>query len=169
MAKENLIKPISQKDLLVYLCLRRYRNDITRKSSVPIAKLASITGASPVTILACLDNLSSQGFINIDRTKGRNFYSFLYDIEASSYEFLDSDLSFLEKSDIASEVSYIPGRRQKEDELSNLYDYIEDMKIKMSMFKQCLIETAEKVNTISKALSVITGQKYELIDTFNQD
>lgn len=165
MYKGNMdLKVINPRDLLIYLCLRRYKNKITGEASVPISRLVKQTGAAPVTVLSSLEKLSESGYITYTKKGRANVYSFPVGIDVKSYDFLDKDISYKEKMDIAVQEAF----SAKQDKLQGsgndkLHSYIcklEEQIIGLS--KQTRVLT-EALNQARSTLSLLTGIPYDSI------
>nr|DAU84774.1 MAG TPA: winged helix-turn-helix domain protein [Caudoviricetes sp.] len=160
MIKGNkTIQAISPKDLLIYLCLRRYRNSSTGVSLVSVAKLAKMAGASQATILSSLNRLKTLGHIEYQKHGRQNFYRFLSDIEASSYNFLDKKLSYSDKVSEAVKVACIINNDEQSDN-STIAKLKETIQLLQNQIKVLITE----LNSIKKCVSVITGQSYTPMD-----
>lgn len=153
------IQAISPKDLLIYLCLRRYRNISTGVSLVSVAKLAEMSGASPVTVLTSLTRLKTLHFIEYKKHGRQNFYKFLTDIEASSYSFLDKKLSYSDKVSEAVKVAYVKDE-SNQGNISSIVEMKETVQLLQNQIKTLITE----LNNIKKCVAVITGQPYTPID-----
>lgn len=81
------VKAISPGDLLVYLCLSRYKNSVTGESTVSVSKMAKLTSSSPVTVLTSIKRLSDLGYIITEKRGRDNVYKLNAGFEASSYAF----------------------------------------------------------------------------------
>lgn len=161
MIRGNMtVQAISPKDLLIYLCLRRYRSDTTGESSVSIARIAELTGASPVTILSSLDRLKASKHIRCDKRGRQNFYLFLIDIEAKSYELFDKELSHSEKVSEAVKTAYIPNDDSETQGDSRLYNYIASLEESINLLQNQVKTLTAELNNARKCMSVITGQQY---------
>jgi len=166
MIRGNMtIQAISPKDLLIYLCLRRYRNTNTGESSVSIAKIAELTRASPVTILTSIERLKTSKHIECAKRGRQNFYSFLTDIEAPSYDFFDEDLSHADKVDRALKSAYVPNDNDSpEQNEKRLYTYVASLETTITMLKKHLETLTVELNQINKSMSAITGIPYKTIE-----
>lgn len=155
------VQTISPKDLLVYLCLRRYRNKHTGKASVPITQLVNQTGAAPVTVLNCLSRLAKMGHIEYAKQGRTNVYSFCTNIEAKTYDFLDRDIPCDEKIKLALE-NIIPGK-QTNSGGNRLDGYVLDLEKQIISLNEHVRMLTDEVNKTKKLLSVITGQPYHAL------
>lgn len=164
MIRGNMtIQAISPKDLLIYLCLRRYQNSVTGESSVPIAKIVKQTGASPVTILSSLDRLKASGHISYVKRGRQNFYKFPSTIEATSYKFLDEEISHAEKIKRAVKVAYVPDTKDNSSNQvsdSKLYDFVVQLEETVTHLSGHVRTLATELDNVRKCMSVITGQPY---------
>ena len=172
MSRENMsITAIGPKDLLIYLCLRRYRNPNTGESSVPVKTLVKESGASPVTVLNSLQRLEESGYITYKKHGRANIYKFCIHIEAKSYLFLDTNRTYSEKVQDAVNMAYIPEAKNTDEadvDLERLYDYIgqlEERIVQMSAQNRTIVAELNKVN---RYVSVIAGQAYSPIN-FDDD
>lgn len=162
MIRGNMtVQAISPKDLLIYLCLRRYRNSNTGESTVSIAKIAELTGASPVTILSSLERLRTSKHIEYNKRGRQNFYMFLSDIEAHSYDFLDKDLSHIDKINEALKTAYVPNDEcTPEQSETRLYAYIASLETTIDLLKGQIETLTAELNKTNRYVSAITGQPY---------
>lgn len=163
MIRGNMtIQAISPKDLLIYLCLRRYRNSKTGEASVPITKIVKESGASPVTVLNSLKRLEVTGHIKYNKRGRANFYSFLSEIEAKSYDFLDEDLSHSDKIGTAVSVAFVPDMEGNDtaNDSNRLYGYIGQLEEKIVQLSAQVRTLAAELDKTRKCTSVITGQEY---------
>ena len=155
------IQAISPKDLLIYLCLRRYRDSISGESNVPISMIAEKTGASPVTILSSLSRLKDTGYIDYVKKGRGNCYEFLSAIEANTYGFLDDkDLSFSEKANAAVAAAVVPDGTSPNEKDDRLYGYIVRLEEKIVQQAGQIRTLAAELDRVMKCVSVITGQAY---------
>ena len=161
--RDTTIQAISPKDLLIYLCLRRYRNESTGEASVPIDRISKLTGAAPVTILTSLERLRDSGHLKYEKRGRQNYYLLLSDIEAKSYAFLDKKLSHADKIVEASRVAHIPGSADSLHD-SRLYRYVAGMEDTILLLYKQVRTLTEEVNNARKCISVITGQTYVPVD-----
>lgn len=157
------IQAISPKDLLVYLCLRKHANRITKESATPVTVLTKETGASPVTVLGCLRRLENAGHIRSIRKGRANCYSFLSKIEAKSYAFLDEDMTFLEKADAAVRAAFVRDAVTADSvpEIGSLYSYMVQLEETVTGLRHKVTALTEELNRVNRCLSVITGQPYK--------
>lgn len=163
MIRGNMaIQAISPKDLLIYLCLRRYRNSSTGESSVPIAKIVKLTGASPVTVLNSLDRLKASGHIDYVKRGRANYYTFPSSIDAKSYAFLDENLTHSEKIDKAVQNAVVlqDAIKQGDNSEGKLYDYVVQLEEKVVHLSEQVKTLAAELDKTIKCTSLITGQEY---------
>lgn len=160
---DTTLQAISPKDLLIYLCLRRYLNVRTRESTVSIATIAKETGASPVTILTGLERLREYGHITYEKRGRQNYYMLLSGIEAKSYSFLDKALPHSDKVREASKQAYVPGKKESEGD-SHLYRYVAGLEDTIILLNRQVRTLTEEVNKSRKCMSVITGQTFVPIE-----
>ncbi len=166
MIRGNMtVQAISPKDLLIYLCLRRYRNSDTGESSVPISKIAELTGASPVTILSSLDRLKAARHIEYNKRGRQNFYMFISDIDAKSYDFLDKEMSHSDKINEALKTAYVPNEDNDPNQGdSRLYGYIASLEDTINLLRKQVQTLTAELNKTNKYVSVITGKPYVPVD-----
>lgn len=159
------IHTISPKDLLTYLCLRRYKSNTTGEASVPITKLVTQSGAAPVTILTSLKRLESLGYISYTKRGRANFYSFPIEITASSYDFLDSDMPYQDKIQEAARLAVFkkPKTGGTDRENSKLKRYIVDLESKIVGMSNHIRVLTDELNAVKRKTSLLTGQPYEPI------
>ncbi len=161
------IQAISPKDLLVYLCLCRYKNSNTGKSSVPIAKIVKQTGAAPVTVLSSLQRLEKSGHINCVKEGRTNSYGLLSNINASSYAFLDEDIPYAKKAEKAVEVALIEDLDEPNDRkkgTNKLHGYVVQLEEEIVQMKKQMRIMAVEVDNLMKCMSVISGKPYTPLD-----
>lgn len=159
-----LIKAIDPKDLLIYICLRRYYNPVTGEASVSIANIAKLTGVSPVTILNSLERLETAGYIKYVKRGRQNFYVLMADIEATSYDFLDTNLSKFEKINEALKVIKSTNNSKVKQIDNKVYDYIVTLEKNIINLKEQINILVSEINSVQKCMSVITGQPYTPLD-----
>lgn len=127
------VKAISPGDLLVYLCLSRYKNSITGESTVSVSKMAKLTSSSPVTVLTSIKRLSDLNYISTEKRGRDNVYKLHAGFEASSYAFLDEELNHKQKEELAVQNAIVP-KVDKNDESvqeNKLYDYVVQLEQKV--------------------------------------
>lgn len=160
------VRTMDPKDLLTYLCLRRYKNNTTGEASVPITKIVTQTGAAPVTVLNSLKRLEALGHIQYLKRGRANFYSFLTDVDATSYDFLDKKMTHADKIKEAMKVATVGKPKQKQSKDNGekaLYRYIETLETKILALTKYAQLVGGELDKARKSLSVITGQPYEPI------
>lgn len=154
------LKAISPKDLLIYLCLRRYRNKITGEASVPISKIVMQTGAAPVTVLSSLERLVKQGHITSEKKGRANVYSFLTQIEAQSFDFLDKPLTHNEKVEVASKTAFIKNVKDKAGNDSKLYGYVQELEKHIASLNKHVRHLTQELDKTRRTVSMLTGVPY---------
>lgn len=160
---DTSIQAISSKDLLIYLCLRRYLNVKTRESCVSVAKIAKQTCSSPVTVLSSLERLRDYGHIKYEKRGRQNHYLLLSNIEAKSYSFLDKEMSHGDKIIEASKVAHVPNDEESGGN-GSLYRYVAGLEDTIILLHKQVRTLTEEVNKSRKCVSVITGQTYTPIE-----
>lgn len=154
------IQTISPKDLLIYLCLRYFKDAKTGESSVTIAKIAELTMISPVTILNSIDRLKDSKFIKCVHRGKRNFYTFLVDIDATSYDFLKQKCSSSEKIKMAAREARVPNKDLNSSGEANLLRYVKTLEKDTISLKKQVSCLTDELNKINRYVSAITGQPY---------
>lgn len=157
------VRAIDPKDLLTYLCLRRYKNKTTGEASVPITTIVKQTGAAPVTVLNSLKRLEVFGHIQYTKRGRANVYKFVTDLDASSYDFLDQHLTHSAKVKLATQVvtDSKPKAKASSMEESKLVRYVVTLEKKIVTLSEHVRFITDELNKSRKSLSVITGQPYE--------
>ena len=95
------INPITPKDLVIYLAIRRFLNGKTGECYPSLATISKKSGAAINTVRKSIDTLEKTGYLIIIKKGKRHYYQFPKDktFEPFSFEFLDKeDLTFSEKA-----------------------------------------------------------------------
>lgn len=95
------INPITPKDLVIYLAIRRFLNGKTGECYPSLATISEMAGAAINTVRKSIDVLERTGYLIITKKGKRHYYSFPKDktFEPFSFDFLDKkDLTFSEKA-----------------------------------------------------------------------
>lgn len=165
------IQTISPKDLLVYLCLRRYKDEATGVSAVPITQIVVQTGAAPVTVLHSLKRLESLGHIEYVKKGRSNYYTLRSDIDASSYDFLDEPISHNEKIQAAMKVAVTkPKTKPKDKEADRHYGYMLDLEKTVVQLNDHVRLLTDELNKTRRLVSSLTGIECKPIpEPFTQD
>lgn len=106
MAQDGL----TPKDQLIYLSIRRYMNDQSRKAYPSLETISSVSGASINTIRSTIKKLVEKGYFTIEIEGRKHIYHFSEHkgFEPFSYEFLDKkDISFTAKAYLAASQQYM--------------------------------------------------------------
>lgn len=95
------INPITPKDLVIYLAIRRFLNGKTGECYPSLATISKKAGAAINTVRKSIDTLEKTGYLIITKRGRQHYYSFPKDktFEPFSFDFLDKeDLTFSEKA-----------------------------------------------------------------------
>lgn len=160
------VKAISPGDLLVYLCLSRYKNSVTGESTVSVSRMAKLTSSSPVTVLTSIKRLSDSGYIVTEKRGRDNVYKLNAGFEASSYAFLDEQLSHKQKEELAVQKAIVP-KVDKADESvqdNKLYDYVVQLEQKVVTLAKQTEVLAKALNKALLITSTISGQSYHPVE-----
>lgn len=101
------------KDLLIYMAIRRYMNNATRKAFPSLKTIAEKASASINTVRKSIAKLEESGFIELTKstTDARQVIYYFPEnknFEPFSYSFLDNtDLSFTEKAYLAATQQFM--------------------------------------------------------------
>lgn len=149
MTEQKILAP---QDLLVYLAIKRYMNNITKEAFPSLATIAHSCSASINTIRKSINNLKLAGVIDTYKQGRSQIYKFLRytNFEPFSYEFLDKeDLTFTEKAYLVASQQYM---------------FKENGEGKIAMTNK---ELSEKINlsepTISKCNKSLEKKDYLLV------
>lgn len=148
---------LEPKDLLIYLCIKRYMNKDTHDAFPSLSTLSEKSGASINTIRKTITRLVDKEFIELRREGRKNIYHFTkyVNFEPFSYDFMDKpDITFTEKSYLVASQQYM----------------IKDNGIGKISYSNS--ELSEKINmsesTISKCnRSLVAKQYLEIVPTKN--
>lgn len=162
MNEGQMIMTISPRDLLVYLCLRRYYNRTTGKSVVTVETLHRQTAACPVTVLKCLENLRNQGHISYIKKGRENIYTFNTQIDAKSYAFLDEDMPLAQKESMAVEMALVgePVDNNSDKTTNKLYDYVVQLEERVTTLSSHIRTLTDEVNKLKRDNSILLGKEY---------
>lgn len=97
----TVTKELDPKDLLIYVCIKRYMNKITKECFPSLETLVGVSGVSKPTVRKSIEKLKELGYIAVRREGRKNVYKFngYKNFEPFSYAFLDKqDLSPNEKA-----------------------------------------------------------------------
>ena len=85
---------LSQKDLLVYVTIKRYMNSKTKECFPSLDTIVKVSGVSKPTVRKSIENLKRLNYFSVRIEGRRNVYKFNphKNFEPFSYEFLDFDL-----------------------------------------------------------------------------
>ena len=95
------INPITPKDLVIYLAIRRFLNGKTGECFPSLATISKKAGAAINTVRKSIDTLERTGYLVATRIGKYTYYKFPRDktFEPFSFDFLDKeDLTFSEKA-----------------------------------------------------------------------
>lgn len=106
MTKDEEVKP---KDLLVYVCIKKYMNKNTKEAFPSLKTLSDLSGISIPTIRKSIEILKKYNYISIRKDGRKNIYKF------NSYKnFEPFSYDFLEKKELdSSEKAIIVASQQK--------------------------------------------------------
>ena len=102
--------PITPKEQLVYVAIKRYMNKDTMEAFPSLVLISEKTGASIPTIREAIKTLIDLNYITVRKDGRKQVYKFnpYKQFEPFSYEFLDNpELTFLEKSYIIASQQYM--------------------------------------------------------------
>jgi DNA-binding transcriptional ArsR family regulator len=103
-------KELDPKDLLIYVCIKRYMNKITKECFPSLDTIVNISGVSKPTVRKSIDKLKELEYIEVRREGRSNIYKFnsYKNFEPFSYAFLDKpDLSPNEKAYLIVSQQYM--------------------------------------------------------------
>ena len=85
---------LSQKDLLVYVTIKRHMNSKSKECYPSLDTIVKISGVSKPTVRKAIDNLKRLEYFEVKKEGRKNVYKFnpYKNFEPLSYEFLDFDL-----------------------------------------------------------------------------
>ncbi len=85
---------LSQKDLLVYVTIKRYMNAQTKECYPSLDTIVQISGVSKPTVRKAIETLKKLEYLEVRKEGRKNVYKFnpYKNFEPFSYEFLDFDL-----------------------------------------------------------------------------
>ena len=92
---------LTPKDLLIYVSIKRYMNNETRKAFPSLETIMKHSSSSKPTVRKCIESLKQKGYITVEKEGRKNVYKFSNskNFEPFSYEFLDKeDLTANEKA-----------------------------------------------------------------------
>lgn len=134
------INPITPKDLVVYLAIRRFLNGKTGQCFPSLAMISKKAGAAINTVRKSIDTLEKTGYLIVTKSGRQHFYHFPKDktFEPFSFDFLDKeDLTFSEKAYLIASQQFM---------------FKENGKGKISYSNK---ELSEKINMSEKTISRI--------------
>ena len=101
---------LEPKDLLIYLCIKRYMNKDTHDAFPALSTLSKKSGASINTIRKAITRLKDDGYIEIRKEGRKNIYHFTKYVtfEPFSYAFMDMEnITFTEKAYLVASQQYM--------------------------------------------------------------
>lgn len=159
------INPITPKDLVIYLAIRRFLNGKTGECFPSLATISKKAGAAINTVRKSIDTLERTGYLIITKKGRQHHYSFPKDktFEPFSFDFLDKeDLTFSEKAYlIASQQFMFKENGEGKITYSNkeLADKINMSEKTISRINQSLVKKEYLTIEKSHKLNPITGLK----------
>lgn len=106
----TVTKELTPKDLLIYVCIKRYMNKATKECFPSLDTIVDISGVSKPTVRKSIEKLKELGYIAVRREGRSNIYKFntYKNFEPFSYSFLDKeDLSANEKAYLIVSQQYM--------------------------------------------------------------
>jgi DNA-binding transcriptional ArsR family regulator len=97
----TMTKELDPKDLLIYVCIKRFMNKETKECFPSLETIVEISGVSKPTVRKSIEKLKEKKYIEVRREGRKNIYKFnsYKNFEPFSYSFLDKkDLSPNEKA-----------------------------------------------------------------------
>lgn len=159
------INPITPKDLVIYLAIRRFLNGKTGECYPSLATISKKAGAAINTVRKSIDTLEKTGYLIITKRGRQHYYSFPKDktFEPFSFDFLDKeDLTFSEKAYlIASQQFMFKEKGEGKITYSNkeLAEKINMSEKTISRINQSLVKKDYLTIEKSHKLNPITGIK----------
>lgn len=159
------INPITPKDLVIYLSIRRFLNGKTGECYPSLATISKKAGAAINTVRKSIDTLEKTGYLIITKRGRQHYYSFPKDktFEPFSFDFLDKeDLTFSEKAYlIASQQFMFKEKGEGKITYSNkeLAEKINMSEKTISRINQSLVKKDYLTIEKSHKLNPITGIK----------
>lgn len=159
------INPITPKDLVIYLAIRRFLNGKTGECYPSLATISKKAGAAINTVRKSIDTLEKTGYLIIIKHGRQHFYKFPKDktFEPFSFDFLDKeDLTFSEKAYlIASQQFMFKENGEGKITYSNkeLANKINMSEKTISRINQSLVKKEYLTIEKSHKLNPITGLK----------
>lgn len=101
---------LDPKDLLVYVCIKKYMNRETKECYPSLDTIVEISGVSKPTVRKSIERLKEKGYLEVRRVGRGNVYKFnsYKNFEPFSYAFLDKkDLTPNEKAYIIATQQYM--------------------------------------------------------------
>lgn len=161
------INPITPKDLVIYLSIRRFINGKTGECFPSLATISEMAGAAINTVRKSIAILEKTGYLVITKKGRKHYYQFPKDktFEPFSFDFLDKkDLTFSEKAYLIASQQFM-FKENGEGKISYSNKEISE-KINMSESAICRINQSlvkKEYLTIEKShkLNPITGLKIQ--------
>lgn len=97
----TMTKELDPKDLLIYVCIKRFMNKETKECFPSLETIVEISGVSKPTVRKSIEKLKEKKYIEVRKEGRKNVYKFnsYKNFEPFSYSFLDKkDLSPNEKA-----------------------------------------------------------------------
>lgn len=134
---------LSPKDLLIYACIKKHQNRITKTCYPSIETIMKLSSSSKPTVMKAIENLKKLNYITVTKDGRKNVYHFnpYKDFEPFSPEFLE-----------------------KEDVPANLKAYV--IATQQHMFKD--VEGYGKVTLTDKELASTINLSYNTITKYNK-
>lgn len=172
------INPITPKDLVIYLAIRRFLNGKTGECYPSLATISKKAGAAINTVRKSIDTLEKTGYLIITKQGIKHYYSFPKDktFEPFSFDFLDKeDLTFSEKAYlIASQQFMFKEKGEGKITYSNkeLAEKINMSEKTISRINQSLVKkdylTIEKSNKLNPRSGIKINEKFYHLNQLEQ-
>lgn len=172
------INPITPKDLVIYLAIRRFLNGKTGECYPSLATISKKAGAAINTVRKSIDTLEKTGYLIIIKQGRKHYYSFPKDktFEPFSFDFLDKeDLTFSEKAYlIASQQFMFKEKGEGKITYSNkeLAEKINMSEKTISRINQSLVKkdylTIEKSNKLNPRTGIKINEKFYHLNQLEQ-
>ena len=172
------INPITPKDLVIYLAIRRFLNGKTGECYPSLATISKKAGAAINTVRKSIDTLEKTGYLIITKQGRKHYYGFPKDktFEPFSFDFLDKeDLTFSEKAYlIASQQFMFKEKGEGKITYSNkeLAEKINMSEKTISRINQSLVKkdylTIEKSNKLNPRTGIKINEKFYHLNQLEQ-
>lgn len=128
MTMENESMVFDDRDLLVYLCIRRSMSPLDGISSISLRSIAAVTGYTPLSVLRAVEELVEGGYINVVgmTSRRRNMYSFKSTLAARDYSFFEKQMTKEAKAAAARKALVYDDGEKKEETPVGISGAIED-------------------------------------------